>query len=165
MPNDLQIGQVIHLPERQSSAPPQPSEPAPSSDLHSGSGGSNGGGSFVSYSGAASGFPDPSEWVLYSALWSQKALLMKFHDSDAEIDNIKEVMRTWQKRHKFDIRAILCIMQECGGNVRVPTTDNGVRNPGTMQSHNGVEFNPADPAGSILQMVKDGTIGTSNGRT
>ena len=32
-----------------------------------------------------------------------------------------------------------------------------------MQSHNGVSFNPGDPAGSILQMVRDGTTGTSSG--
>ena len=33
-----------------------------------------------------------------------------------------------------------------------------------MQSHNGVEFNPANPSGSILQMVKDGTTGTKDGK-
>lgn len=49
------------------------------------------------------------------------------------------------------------------GNVRIQTTNNGVRNPGLMQSHNGVEFNPANPAGSILQMVRDGTTGTKDG--
>lgn len=32
-----------------------------------------------------------------------------------------------------------------------------------MQSHNGVEFNPADPACSILQMIRDGTEGTASG--
>lgn len=32
-----------------------------------------------------------------------------------------------------------------------------------MQSHNGVEFNPNDPAGSILQMIRDGTEGTKDG--
>lgn len=32
-----------------------------------------------------------------------------------------------------------------------------------MQSHNGVEFNPKDPAGSILQMIRDGTEGTKHG--
>jgi hypothetical protein len=28
-----------------------------------------------------------------------------------------------------------------------------------MQSHNGVEFNPSDPKGSITQMIRDGTEG------
>lgn len=32
-----------------------------------------------------------------------------------------------------------------------------------MQSHNGVSFDPSDPAGSILQMVRDGTEGTPFG--
>lgn len=32
-----------------------------------------------------------------------------------------------------------------------------------MQSHNGAEFNPKDPAGSILQMIRDGTEGTKDG--
>jgi len=32
-----------------------------------------------------------------------------------------------------------------------------------MQSHNGAEFNPADPMGSILQMIRDGTEGTKDG--
>ena len=54
-------------------------------------------------------------------------------------------------------------MQESSGNVRVRTTNNGVRNPGLMQSHNGVEFDPANPDGSILQMIKDGTEGTQDG--
>lgn len=30
-----------------------------------------------------------------------------------------------------------------------------------MQSHNGVEFNPSDPQGSILQMIRDGTQGVA----
>lgn len=32
-----------------------------------------------------------------------------------------------------------------------------------MQSHNGVAFDPKDPAGSILQMIRDGTEGTKDG--
>ena len=54
-------------------------------------------------------------------------------------------------------------MQESSGNVHVPTTDNGVVNPGLMQSHDGVAYDPDHPAASILQMVKDGTLGTASG--
>lgn len=54
-------------------------------------------------------------------------------------------------------------MQESGGNVRVGTTFNGVTNTGIMQAYNGVSFNPSDPSGSILQMVRDGAEGTANG--
>lgn len=32
-----------------------------------------------------------------------------------------------------------------------------------MQSHNGVSFNPQDSAGSILQMIRDGSTGTKDG--
>ena len=164
-PNDLQIGEVIHLPGGDSAGPPAESGPAPSGDLPGGSGGSNGGGGFVEYAGPASNFPDPGQWASYSALWEQNAPLMKGHDSDDEISHIKTAIETVAKESGFDVRAILCIiMQECGGNVRVPTTNNGVRNPGIMQSHDGCEFNPSDPAGSILQMVKDGTTGTSSGK-
>jgi len=32
-----------------------------------------------------------------------------------------------------------------------------------MQSHNGVSFDPKNPTGSILQMIRDGTEGTKDG--
>ena len=64
----------------------------------------------------------------------------------------------------IDPRVILAmIMQESSGNVHVISTNNGVQNNGIMQSHAGVSYDPADPAGSILQMVKDGVLGTSSG--
>ncbi|KAK4967523.1 hypothetical protein LTR66_011947 [Elasticomyces elasticus] len=144
----LHVGQVINLPEG-------------STGSHSGS---NGGDGYVQYSGPALNFPDPSQWASYDALWAQNSRLMKFHNSDSEIAQIKSAIETVASESGIDARAILCIiMQECGGNVRVPTTFNGVRNPGIMQSHNGVEFSPANPAASILQMVKDGTEGTADG--
>jgi hypothetical protein len=89
---------------------------------------------------------------------------MKFNDSDSEIALIKKSIEQVARESGVDVRVILCIiMQESGGNVRVGTTNNGVRNPGIMQSHNGAEFNSGDPAGSILQMVRDGTEGTKDG--
>lgn len=51
----------------------------------------------------------------------------------------------------------------CYADHRQTASPDGIRNPGLMQSHNGAEFNPSDPAGSILQMVKDGTEGTQFG--
>lgn len=167
-PKKLQVGQVLKLP-----------------------GGSNGGGSappstgkgYVNYSGPASNFPNPNSWASWDNLWKENQRLMKFHDSDSEIALIKSSIETVAKSSGVDHRVILCIIvQESGGNVRVPTvseisnkspkcltmltphqTNNGVRNPGLMQSHNGVEFNPNDPAGSILQMIRDGTEGTKDG--
>jgi hypothetical protein len=58
------------------------------------------------------------------------------------------------------------MMQESKGCVRAPTTNNGVRNPGLMQSHNGsgacAGVNPC-PNSQITQMIKDGVAGTSSG--
>ncbi len=89
---------------------------------------------------------------------------MKFNNSDSEIAHIRHAIEKVASESGIDVRVILCvIMQESGGNVRVRTTFNGVRNPGIMQSHNGVEFDPARPAASILQMVRDGTEGTKHG--
>ena len=89
---------------------------------------------------------------------------MKLHDTDAEIALLKSSIETVARTSGIDVRAILCIIvQESGGNVRVGSTNNGVLNPGIMQSHAGVRFNPSDPPGSILQMVRDGTEGTSSG--
>ncbi|KAI5358364.1 putative transglycosylase SLT domain 1, LysM domain, Lysozyme-like domain superfamily [Septoria linicola] len=155
---NLQIGQVITLPSGSGSgqapapAPPRNGGPVPS------------GGNYVAYSGPASNFPDPRLWADWETLWAQNSRLMKFHDSDSEIALIQGSINTVSGESGVDRRVILCIIvQESGGNVRVRTTNNGVRNPGLMQSHNGVEFNPADPAGSILQMIRDGTSGTQFG--
>ncbi|KAI3394136.1 hypothetical protein diail_3189 [Diaporthe ilicicola] len=150
---NLQIGQVLHL-------------PSSGSGSGSGSGGAppSKGNGYVNYSGPASNFPNPSEWANYDTLWKENERLMKFHDSDSEIALIKKSIETVAKESGVDHRVILCIIvQESGGNPRVKTTNNGVRNPGLMQSHNGAEFNPKDPAGSILQMIRDGTEGTKDG--
>ena len=50
-------------------------------------------------------------------------------------------------------------MQESSGQATVGATNNGVTNPGLMQSHDGVAYNFADPAGSIKQMIHDGVLG------
>lgn len=157
VPTNLQIGNVIKLP----GAPPK----HPGTGKISGDkGGSNGGGGYVQYSGPASRFPHQDQWASYAFLWQANTRLMKFHDNDAEIAHIKKAIETVSAESGVDVRAILCIIvQESGGNVRVGSTNNGVHNPGLMQSHNGVSFDPKNPAGSILQMVKDGTEGTRDG--
>jgi LysM repeat protein len=161
-PENLQIGQVVHLPNKSSGG--SHANGSAGGQLPGGTGGSNGGGGYVNYSGPASNFPNPSQWASYSALWNQNSRLMKFNDSDSEIALIKTAIEQVARESGVDVRVILCIIvQESGGNVRVATTNNGVRNPGIMQCHNGCEFNPHDPAGSILQMVRDGTEGTKDG--
>ena len=151
-PSSLQVGQIIHLPGAGGS--------------HNGNGGGPGGPSsgYVPYSGPASNFPNPSSWASFETLWSQNSTLMALNDSPSEVGFIKAAIEKVAPESGIDARVILCIiMQESGGNVRVGTTNNGVGNPGIMQSHAGVAFNPSDPRGSILQMVRDGTEGTSSG--
>lgn len=93
------------------------------------------------------------------------------NNSDGETDSIKNAILQVERSSAVDARFILSIvMQESQGCVRVPTTDNGVTNPGLMQSHNGpgscnhggVMQNPC-PENTILQMIKDGVEGTSSG--
>lgn len=151
-PSTLQIGQVINLPPGVTGSPSTTT------------GGSTNTGAFINYSGPASAFPDPSQWASYSSLWQQNSSLMSYNDSANEIALIGSAITTVSQESGIDARVILCvIMQESGGNVRVGNTFNGVNNTGIMQAFNGVSFNPSDPAGSILQMVRDGTEGTASG--
>jgi hypothetical protein len=123
---------------------------------------------YVNYQGDANGFPDPSTWVSWDDMWNQNEpdILQASGDEFTQyiMTAIQQVAGLAQT---IDARVILgTIMQESSGNVHVQTTvspDGSVRNPGLMQSHNGVEFDPSDPQGSILQMIKDGTLGTPSG--
>jgi LysM repeat protein len=149
VPHIIKIGQTINLPL---GAVPIPGA-FPS-----------GGGGFVDYSGPASNFPDSSQWAPYATLWAQNAALMSYNDSPAEIALIGSAITVVAAESGIDARIILCIlMQESGGNVRVGNTFNGVNNTGIMQAFDGVSFNPSDPAGSILQMIRDGAEGTARG--
>ncbi|KAH6722921.1 hypothetical protein BKA61DRAFT_648166 [Leptodontidium sp. MPI-SDFR-AT-0119] len=158
-PTSLQVGQSINLPSGSSSTP------------GSGNTGGGGGGTvppstggYVDYSGPASAFPSPAQWASYATLWAKNASLMSFSDSPSEIALIGSSIPLVASESNLDARVILCIiMQESGGNVRVGNTFNGVVNTGIMQAFNGSSFNPADPAGSILQMIRDGAMGTTNG--
>jgi LysM repeat protein len=151
-PGSLQIGEVINLPTGAVANP----------GTITSSGTSSGG--FVAYSGPASNFPDPSQWATYTALWTQNSSLMSYNDSPSEIALIGQSIPTVAQESGIDPRVILCIiMQESGGNVRVGNTFNGVNNTGIMQAFNGVSFDPNNPSGSILQMIRDGTEGTASG--
>ncbi|KAK5996262.1 hypothetical protein PT974_03016 [Cladobotryum mycophilum] len=134
---------------------------------------------YVFYKGDGStgaGWPGQDKWGSYSQLWSANVPLMKkscgwngwgADNSDAEINAIGNAIQQISQQTGVDNRFILAvIMQESKGCVRVPTTNNGVVNPGLMQSHNGsgscAGKNPC-PNSQITQMVKDGTAGTSAG--
>ncbi|KAL1302394.1 hypothetical protein AAFC00_002795 [Neodothiora populina] len=159
--DNLQVGHQINIPSAGGASSGGGSGGAGS---HPGEGGKEVGQGYKAYSGPASNYPHPSTWASYDTLVSQNHRLMKFHDSDSEIQLIVKDVKTVANESGTDARVILCtIMQESGGDPRVVVTNNGVRNPGLMQSHNGVGWNANDPAGSILQMIRDGTEGTKDG--
>ncbi|KAJ5267707.1 hypothetical protein N7478_010515 [Penicillium angulare] len=90
------------------------------------------------------------------------------NNSEDETQFIKDAIYQAEKSSGVDARFILSIvMKESKGCVRVQTTNNGVANPGLMQSHegsgscndNGLVQNPC-PRGEILQMILDGVEGT-----
>lgn len=120
----------------------------------------------------ADGFAPKSTWCTFSSMWETNQKLLKpacsynkwgADNTDAQNNMIKEAIMTVAKDSLVDPRVILAtIMQESKGCLVVPTTNNGKRNPGLMQSDNGVEFRGQNS--NILQMVRDGTQGTSSGK-
>lgn len=135
--------------------------PVPSGDQ-----GTLGGGPVRYYSGPAANFPDPVDWQRWSLMWLRNADVMRINDTPEEVAYIEQAINRVARETNIDPRIILAmIMQESQGNVRVNTTysPDGVRNAGLMQSHNGVSFDPNNPQGSILQMVRDGVQGTPYG--
>ncbi|OAQ95826.1 hypothetical protein LLEC1_01369 [Akanthomyces lecanii] len=137
------------------------------------------GDSYTFYQGdgsSASSWPAQSAWGSFDQLWASNVPLMQkscgwngwgVDNSDDEISAIKSAITQVAGESGVDSRFILAVMmQESKGCVRVPTTDNGVRNPGLMQSHSGsgscAGRNPC-PASQITQMIRDGASGTSSG--
>ena len=122
------------------------------------------------------GWPAKEAWGSWDQLWSANVPLMQqscgwngwgANDSAGEISNIKAAINQVATAQGLDNRVVLAlVMQESKGCVRVPTTNNGVRNPGLLQSHNGsgtcAGVNPC-PASEITQMIKDGAAGTASG--
>lgn len=136
-------------------------------------------GSYVCYSGDGSpgdGWPTTSDWLDFSDLWNLQQNVLQnscgwngwgANDSADEISDIYNAIQSVSSSTGVDARFILAtIMQESEGCVRVPTTDNGVVNPGLMQDHDGsgtcAGVSPC-PASEIQQMIQDGAGGTSSG--
>ncbi len=163
--NNLHIGEELNTPSHASSG--SSGHGGTSAPAQGGDPGTNGDPTVRSYSGPASNFPDSNRWQKFSLMWERDAKVMAINDSQSQIADIKSAIEKVSSETNIDKRAILSmIMQESQGNVHVRTTvspDGRVRNPGLMQSHNGAEFSNSDPAGSILQMVRDGTEGTKYG--
>lgn len=134
---------------------------------------------YIAYRGdgsTAQGWPDRSQWASYVDLWNANVQLMQVecewqswgdNDSADEIAAINTAIEQVAGATAVDHRFILAvIMQESKGCVRVPTTNNGVVNPGLMQDHDGSHtctgVDPC-PADEITGMIQDGTAGTSAG--
>jgi len=134
---------------------------------------------YVMYSGDGSTkdkWPARNDWASFDSLFTANMAAMKMacgnnqwgaDDSATEMANLRTAIDQVATASKVDHRFILAIvMQESEGCVRVPTTNNGVVNPGLMQSHNGagtcVGQTPC-PQSQITQMITDGTQGTSSG--
>lgn len=104
--------------------------------------------SYTLYTGdGAYGFPSQSQWINFEDMFNANMAIMLQEcsnngwgadDSGEEIGEIYNAVEQVATDTGVDHRFILAIiLQESGGCVRVPTTDNGVGNPGIMQDHNG----------------------------
>ncbi|KAI7973351.1 hypothetical protein EIK77_002290 [Talaromyces pinophilus] len=127
----------------------------------------------------AAGWPSMDSWVAtYDEMFEANKATMSAgcsaygfeNDSEDEINDINNAIKSVSASSGVDARFILAIvMQESTGCVRVGGTNNGVFNPGLMQSHNGkgtcntgVPLSPC-PSDEITQMITDGTTGTVDG--
>ncbi|QUC23470.1 uncharacterized protein UV8b_07711 [Ustilaginoidea virens] len=140
--------------------------------------------SYTTYLGTGSvseGWPDRSRWVSFENMFDNyKSQMLQScgwqnppqpNNSGAELVDIWDGIQRAAAATGVDHRFILAVvMQESHGCVRAPTTNNGVRNPGLMQCHNGRgtcndnghTLNPC-PSGTIQEMISEGTAGTDAG--
>ncbi|KAH6704056.1 exo-beta-1,3-glucanase [Leptodontidium sp. MPI-SDFR-AT-0119] len=130
--------------------------------------------------GPEAGWPAKSDWVSFRAMFDNNKAIMfgscgwngwGADDSGEEVGQIYNAIQKVALETGVDHRFILAtIIQESGGCTRVPTTDNGVVNPGLMQCHNGDGscnrngwVQTPCPTPIIEQMVREGTAGTNFG--
>ncbi|ESZ97766.1 hypothetical protein SBOR_1848 [Sclerotinia borealis F-4128] len=139
--------------------------------------------SYKVYSGDGNinvGWPTQSEWISsFDTMFDNQNSVLKtsctqFHadnNSDDEISDLKSAISEVATTTGIDSRFILAIiMQESNGCIRAPTTVYSISNPGLMQSHEGSGScnsgssvqNPC-PKSEMVQMITDGTAGTSSG--
>ena len=122
------------------------------------------------------GWPSDTDFKSFEELLAINAEVMRsscgWHgwgvdDSEQEIADIRTAINQIAGETGIDERFILSVvMQESKGCVRAPTTDNGVRNPGLMQSHNGETSCANDsrcPYQKIEAMIREGVRGTGSG--
>ncbi|KHO00607.1 Lysozyme-like domain protein [Metarhizium album ARSEF 1941] len=135
--------------------------------------------SYTFYQGdgsTAAGWPSMDSWLPLDELWGRNSALMNqtctwngwgADDSEGEIAAVGNAIQQAAAQYDVDSRFVLAVMmQESKGCVRAPTTNNGVVNPGLMQSHNGAGTcagEPSCPEDTIKQMIDDGVGGTASG--
>ena len=125
------------------------------------------------------GWPATISWVSFADMWAANSANMGCpsgvtQNSPDEIQAIHDAIEQVAQVSAVDHRFILAIvMQESSGCVRIQTTvspDGTVTNPGLMQDHDGTgtcnsggtQTTPC-PDAEIVQMIEDGTQGTSQG--
>ncbi|KAF7888981.1 hypothetical protein EAF00_009281 [Botryotinia globosa] len=139
--------------------------------------------SYTVYSGDGAisiGWPTESDWISsFDTMFDNQNSVLKAsctqfgveNNSDDEISDLKSAISEVAETTGIDSRFILAIvMQESNGCVRAPTTVYSISNPGLMQSHEGSGScnsgssvqNPC-PKSEMVQMITDGTAGTSSG--
>ncbi|KAJ9610845.1 hypothetical protein H2200_005622 [Cladophialophora chaetospira] len=141
--------------------------------------------SYTTFSGdgsAGAGWPSMAQWASFEDMFNANKGIMRVscvnlgnengpNDTEDEIGKVWDAVQLAAQMSNVDHRFILAVLlQESKGCVRVRTTNNGVSNPGLMQSHNGgfscnTEGNIQTPcpASQIFGMVADGVGGTSTG--
>jgi len=122
------------------------------------------------------GWPTQDQWATWDELWATASSAMAStcgwnsvqpENSPDEIADVGRAIQQVAGETGVDERFILSIvMQESKGCVRIGGTENGVTNPGLMQSHNGqgtcAGVTPC-PYDMIVLMIQDGTAGTADG--
>lgn len=116
----------------------------------------------TTFSGPEGAFPPEASWVSFDQLWDVSNALCVGQQNGAQGALIKDDIAEVAAESGVDARVILAVvLQESNCNLEVVTTNNGVRNPGIMQSHNGASYDGTNA--SILQMLRDGVEGTADG--
>jgi hypothetical protein len=126
---------------------------------------------FLGNGDPSEGWPKQTQWVNFRSMWSANLanvisksceVLGKINNSEQENTDLELAIQSVAKSSGVDERFVLAIvMQESGGCVRAPTSNNGIINPGLMQSHDGAQscynVNPC-PSGQIVGMIGDDSL-------
>ncbi|KAM3502600.1 hypothetical protein MY11210_009015 [Beauveria gryllotalpidicola] len=123
----------------------------------------------------SSGWPALAQWTSFDSMWATNLKRVIFQscpagqtsNSASESADVKLAIKKVAESSGVDERFILAVaLQESGCCVRAPTTNNGVTNPGIMQSHNGnhsCHNQERCPRDVIQGMIADGVTGTPFG--